>query len=126
MLDGLWLDALGGRNDEQCSVDADGAGQHIVHEALVARHVDEAELPSISQIAVGIAEVDRDAARLLILEAVGIDSGQRFDQRGLAVIDMARGADDHGTSPGSCSAKTTSSSPPSLLSVRRSKSSVSS
>ena len=44
---------------------------------------------------IGEAEIDRDAARLLLLQAVGIDAGQRAHERGLAVVDMAGGADDH-------------------------------
>ncbi len=36
---------------------------------------------------------------LLLLQAIGIDAGQRADQRRLAVIDVARGADDHDASP---------------------------
>ena len=96
MLDGLRLDALGRRHDQQRRVDAGGAGQHVVHEALVARHVDEAELAAAAEVAVGVAEIDGDAARLLLLEAIGVDAGQRLDQRGLAVVDVARGADDHG------------------------------
>ena len=42
----------------------------------------------------GEAEVDGDAAALLFFQAVGVDAGQRFDQRGLAVVDVAGGADD--------------------------------
>ena len=95
MLDRLRLDAFRRRHDQQRRIDAGSAGQHIVHEALVARHVDETQLPAVTQVAVGVAEIDGDAARLFFLEAIGIDAGQRFDQRGLAVIDVARGADDH-------------------------------
>src|SRR5690349_7889045 len=87
----------------------------------MAWHVDEAELAAIAEIAVGVAQIDGDAARLLLLEAVGIDAGQRFDQGGLAVVDMARGADDHGDSRGSCWTKAASSSR-----VRRSNNRVSS
>ena len=50
MLDGLRLDAFGCRDDQQRGIDAGGAGQHVVHEALVARHVDEAQLPAIAQV----------------------------------------------------------------------------
>ena len=46
--------------------------------------------------AVGEAEVDRHAARLLLGQPVGVDAGQRPDQAGLAVVDVARGGDDHG------------------------------
>ena len=117
MLDRLRLDALGRRHDQQRGIDAGGAGQHVVHEALVARHVDEAELPAVAQVAVGVAEIDGDAARLLFLQAIGVDAGQRFDQRGLAVVDMACGADDHAApSSSSCATNAASSSR-----VRRSK-----
>ena len=50
---------------------------------------------------VGEAEVDGDAARLLLLQPVGVDAGQRAHQRGLAVVDVAGGADDHGAGSGS-------------------------
>jgi hypothetical protein len=42
------------------------------------------------------AQIDGDAAALLFFQAVGINAGQGFDQRGLAVIDVAGGADDDG------------------------------
>ena len=117
MLDRLRLDALGHRDHQQGGIDAGGAGQHVVHEALVARHVDETQLPAVAQVAVGVAEIDGDAACLLFLQAIGVDAGQRFDERGLAVVDMARGADDHAApSLSSCATNAASSSR-----VRRSK-----
>ena len=45
---------------------------------------------------VGEAEVDGDAAFLLFLQAIGVDAGQRLDQRGLAMVDMTCGSDDQG------------------------------
>ena len=48
------------------------------------------------KVQVGEAEVDGDAAALLFLEAVGVDAGEGLDQRGLAVVDVAGGADDDG------------------------------
>ena len=51
-------------------------GQHVVHEALVARHVDEADDLAARPRPVGKAEIDGDAARLLLLQAIGIDAGQ--------------------------------------------------
>ncbi len=50
--------------------------------------------PSARVLHEGEAEVDGDAARLLLRQAVGVDAGQGPDQRGLAVIDVAGGADD--------------------------------
>ena len=69
------------------------AGQHVLDEALVPRHVDEADLVVVGEPA-GEAEVDGDPAPLLLGEAIGVDARQRFDERGLPVIDVAGRADD--------------------------------
>ena len=37
---------------------------------------------------------------MLFRQAVGVAAGERADQRGLAVVDVACGADDHGPSGG--------------------------
>ena len=92
--------AVVGGDDQQHEIDAGGAGQHVVHEVLVARHVDEAEHRAVRRRQIGEAEIDGDAARLLFLEPVGVDAGERAHQRGLAVIDVAGGADDHGAGSG--------------------------
>ena len=42
----------------------------------------------------GEPQVDGDAAALFFFQAVGVDAGERFDQGGLAVVDVAGGADD--------------------------------
>ena len=81
-------------------VDAAGAGEHVVHEPLVAGHVDEAD-HAVAGRHVGEAEVDGDAAGLLLLQPVGVDAGQRPHQAGLAVVDVAGGADDHRAGSGS-------------------------
>ena len=44
----------------------------------------------------GKADVDGDAAALFFFQTVGVNAGQRLDQRGLSVIDMPSGADDDG------------------------------
>jgi hypothetical protein len=87
--------AVVGRHHQQREVDACRAGEHGVDEALVAGHVDEAEHAAAFERLVGVAEFDRDAARLLLLEAIGVDAGEGMHQRGLAVVDVAGGADDH-------------------------------
>src|SRR5262249_45922645 len=71
------------------------ARDHGLDEALVARHVDEPEAAR-PDVEVGEAELDGDAALLLLLEPVGVDAGQRPDERGLAVIDVPRGAEYDG------------------------------
>jgi len=39
-------------------------------------------------------EVDSDAAALFLFEAVGMRAGQRLDEGGFSVVDVAGGADD--------------------------------
>jgi hypothetical protein len=85
-----------GRHDEQHMVDAGGAGEHVAHQLFVTRHVDEAQHLPAGQRQIGEAEVDRDAARLLFLQAVGVDASERLHQRGLAMVDVTCGSDDHG------------------------------
>ena len=98
MLAGLRLDGFVGGDDHQHQVHAAHAGQHVADKALVARHVDEAQPDFFSagrrQFKVGEAEIDGDAAALLFFQTVGINAGQGFDQRGLAVVDVSGGADD--------------------------------
>ena len=84
-----------GGDDQQHPVDRQHPGQHVGQEALVARHVDKAELGAVGQRRIGEAEIDRQPAPLLLRQAVGIDPGQRAHQRGLAVVDMAGGGEDH-------------------------------
>ena len=44
---------------------------------------------AVGEGAGGVAEVDRHAALLLLLEPVGVAAGQGLYQRGLAVVDVA-------------------------------------
>ncbi|KAG1433558.1 hypothetical protein G6F57_022060 [Rhizopus arrhizus] len=80
-----------------------------MHQLLVAGHVNEAQHVAIGQRRIGIAEFDGNAARFLFLEPVGVDASQGAHQRGLAVVDMAGGADDHARGSASCAAKAASS-----------------
>src|SRR5271166_2186234 len=64
-------------------------------ELLVPGHVDETEDRSVGRGQVAEAEIDRNTPRLLLLEPVGVDSGEGAYKRRLAVVDMARRADDH-------------------------------
>ena len=80
--------------DQHGEVDAAGAGQHVLDEALVAGHVDDPDREAARLLEEGEAELDGDAARLLLRQAVGVDAGEGLDQRGLAVVDVAGRADD--------------------------------
>ena len=84
-----------GGDDQQRRADAEHAGQHVGKESLMAGHVDEADPTALGQIEIGETEIDRHAAALFLREPIGIDAGERADQRGLAVIDMACQREDH-------------------------------
>ena len=92
----LRLHALVGGHDEQHGVDAARAGQHrcgrTARDRARRRRRARCRRPGTMRE----PELDRDAARLLFLQPVGIGAGQRFNERALAVIDVARGADDDG------------------------------
>ena len=59
------------------------------------RHVHHARDADARQIEVRIARFQRDSAALFLGKPIGVDAGERLDQRGLAVIDVAGGADDY-------------------------------
>jgi hypothetical protein len=85
--------AVVGGDDHQIQVDAGRAGDHRAHEALVAGHVDDAQRAAGGQLQRRVAERDRDPARLLLGQPVGVGAGQRQHDRRLAVVDVARRAE---------------------------------
>ncbi len=98
VLAGLRHQAVVGGHHQQHAIDAAGAGQHVVDEALVAGHVDEAGGAAVAKVGVEIAQVDGDPALALGRAAVALDAGEGAQQRGLAVVDVPGGADDHDSS----------------------------
>src|SRR5205823_1454262 len=80
MLDCLRHDAVIGGYDKKDEVDACRPGKHIMDEALMSRHIDKAEHITVAPRQIGEAEIDRDTARLLLLEAIGVDAGERADK----------------------------------------------
>ena len=95
VLDRLRHDAIVRGDDEQDCVDAAYPGEHVAHKALVPRHVDKSDQRVLRRAPVGEAQIDGDAAALLLRQPVGVDAGQRTHQRSLAVIDVAGGGNDH-------------------------------
>src|SRR5258708_30084097 len=80
-------------DDEQRDVDPGGAGEHVADEAFVPRDVHDARLQSVAQRQWGESQIDRNATALLFFPAIGVDAGERLDQGGLAVVDVAGRAD---------------------------------
>ena len=93
MLLGLGHDPFVGGDDQQRDINPADAGEHVLDEALVSRHVHDAGGASAGQRQPGEAEVNSHAARLLLGEAVGVHAGERGDERGLAVVHVAGGTD---------------------------------
>ena len=91
---GLRLPALVGRDHEQDEPHRPDAGEHVPDEAFVAGHVDEPDLAAARERHPGVAQIDREAAALLLRPPVGVDAGEPRDQRRLAVVDVAGGGDD--------------------------------
>ena len=86
-------------DDQEHGLSASRSRQHVAHEALVARHVHERNA-YLLPLRVRETEIDRDPAPLFLGQPIRVDSGQRFDQRGLSMIDVAGRADEkaiHGT-----------------------------
>ena len=104
------VDPVVGRPHEEEQVEPRRARRHGADETLVARHVDEADRVAPGHRQIGEAEVDGDAAPLLLRQPVGVGSRQRPDQGRLAVVDVAGGADDHAAPPGSGAAARRSAS----------------
>ena len=100
MFASLRLDAFIGGDDQQHQVNSAHACQHVAHKALVAGHIDEAYANPAAigggEFEVSKPDIDRNATPLFFFETVGINAGQRFDERSLAVIDMSGRADDDG------------------------------
>ena len=88
-----------GGDHEHDEVDAADAGEHVLDEALVAGDVNEGEVDAANRL-MREPEIDRDAARLLLLEPIGIGPRQGAHERALAVIDVSGRAYDDGSCHG--------------------------
>src|SRR5262245_26193798 len=93
MLPCLRFYGLVGSNYQQEQIDSRGASQHVADKTFVARNIHETELDSVF-FKKCESEIDGDPAALLFFQAVGMRTGQSFDQRRLAVIDVTGGADN--------------------------------
>ena len=93
MLSGLGHHRVIGRDDEQRQVEPGRAREHVADEPLVAWHVHQRQ-PMRAEVEGRKPDIDRDPALFLGGEPVGIDAGEHPHQRRLAVVDVARRADD--------------------------------
>ncbi len=91
---------VGGDDDDQEEVDAPRAGDHSSDEPFVSGDVDHRDLPTIRQAQTGIAQLDRDPPGLLFRQPVGVDAGERGDERRLAMVDVTGRTQREGWLPG--------------------------
>ena len=95
VLASLRHDPLVGRHDEKRAVDARGAGNHRVDEALVAGDVDKGELDLAERVDQRRkTEDERHPPALLFGQAVAVHARERLHEGRLAVIDVAGRAED--------------------------------
>jgi len=93
----LGHDSFVGSDHEHGKIESAGAGNHVTHETLVTRCVDNRGDTTIADVEMGESQLDGDSAILLFLESVGVHAGDGLDDRSLAVVDVACRADDeHG------------------------------
>ena len=76
MLTRLGFYGFVGGHDKHDQVDPSYPRQHVAHETLVARHIDEPYTHAFAEIQVGEAQVNRDSTPLLFLQTVGVGAGQ--------------------------------------------------
>jgi hypothetical protein len=90
VLAGLEVDRLVGRDDQEDDVDRRRARDHVLDEPLVAGDVDDADPLAVLEEKGAKPEIDRHLALFFLGQAVGVDAGEPLDERGLAVVDVAR------------------------------------
>ena len=66
-------------DNQQRQVNPASAGEHIVHKFLMPGHINDAGLAAIRQRQVSKAQVNGDAAALLLIQPVGVRPGQGAD-----------------------------------------------
>src|SRR6266545_3570528 len=86
--------AIVGGHSKEHQVHSVGARQHVSYEPLMTGDVHNPRSFTMRQIEKGKAQIDRNAARLFFLKAIGILSSESLDETGLAVIDMSGGSND--------------------------------
>ena len=94
MLLRLRHDTLICRDDEEDEIHTADAGEHVIDESLMTRHVDDADIVPNLVRDMCEAVFDRNAALLLLRETIGIYPGKRLDEERLSVVDMSRRSDD--------------------------------
>ena len=84
----LGHDPVVGSHHEDDHIHAMRARYHVADEIHVARHIHDPHDPVVGQPARSKAQVDRQAAPLLLRKRVGFAAGEQLDEGAFAVIDV--------------------------------------
>src|ERR1043165_4084333 len=97
MLFGLRHPSVIGGDNQQCEIDRTDARDHVLHEILVSRHINKADvvcdllpITHTRHLKMRKTQIDRDSARFFFRQAIRISSSERFDKRTFPVIDVTR------------------------------------
>ncbi len=91
MLPGLLLDRIVCRNHQERQIDPGCAGKHVPHKSFVTGDIDYAEA-KVSQRKFCKPQIDGDAPQFLFRQPICVHTGQGLNERSLAMIDVARRA----------------------------------
>ena len=90
-------DAFICRDDKQRRIDPADARQHVLDEISMTRNIHNAHLFTARKCKPAESKFDGHLAGFFLFEAVGVRSGERFDQRGFSMVNMTCGANNsHG------------------------------
>ena len=90
MFPGLRHDTVIGSYHQQAHLDAGHPPDHILHQPVVPRNIDQGDIAGQE----GKADVDGHAPAFLLGLGVGIHTGEGLDQGRLAMVDVAGQTDD--------------------------------
>jgi hypothetical protein len=89
MFPGLRHHTFVGRDDQHQEIEPARTGDHGSYKFFVTRYVDDGQTHSIAEFEGRESQFDGDPTRLFLWKTIEVASGQRANQRGLSVIDMA-------------------------------------
>ncbi len=83
-----------GGNHQRDEIDTADPGQHVFDKSLMSGNIDDAKVDIVIEEQRREAQFNGNTALLLFFQAIRVDPGQRLDQTGFTMVDMARCAKD--------------------------------
>ena len=94
MLARLRHDTVVSCDNQNGRIDARGSSDHLAHEFLMARHVDDADRGATRKVESRKTQLTGDASAFFLDQTIGVGAGERLHERRFAVVDVTRGAND--------------------------------